>query len=76
MIIVVMMMVMWQHPCPFYQSFHTSSQLRKHIPDRIIFINLLESVLLLLERELYESSLPLSLSPYKNLGSNALVWSE
>jgi hypothetical protein len=19
------MMVMWQHPCPFYQSFHTSS---------------------------------------------------
>jgi hypothetical protein len=25
MIIVVMMMVMWQHPCPFYQSFHTSS---------------------------------------------------
>jgi hypothetical protein len=29
-----MMMVMWQHPCPFYQSFHTSSQLRKHIPDR------------------------------------------
>jgi hypothetical protein len=24
---------MWQHPCPFYQSFYTSSQLCKHIPD-------------------------------------------
>jgi hypothetical protein len=36
--IVVMMMVMWQHPCLFYQSFHTSSQLRKHIPDNSLFI--------------------------------------
>jgi hypothetical protein len=34
------MMVMWQHPCPFYQSFHTSSQLRKHIPDTVV-INIL-----------------------------------
>jgi hypothetical protein len=34
MIIVVITMVMWQHPSPFYQSFHTSSKLRKHIPDK------------------------------------------
>jgi hypothetical protein len=37
-IIVVIIMVMWQHPCPFYQSFHTSSQLRKHIPDTGAYI--------------------------------------
>jgi hypothetical protein len=35
--------------------------------------NLLEPVLLVIEQEFYKSSYPLSLPPYKNLGSNTLL---
>jgi hypothetical protein len=40
--------------------------------NRSVRKNLLESVLLVLERAAYKSGLPLNLPPYRNLGSDAL----